>query len=224
MTTEVAKIQSDIIEQVLIKGDLASLTAEQRVIYYNKVCASLGLNPLTRPFNYITLNGKLTLYAMKDCTEQLRRVHKISLTVSDRSLQGDVFLVTAHASTPEGRTDESIGAITVAGLKGDALANAYMKAETKAKRRITLSICGLGMLDETEAENIPQKNPLSEKEIRDFYDLAKSSGIFKNREDLKKYLAEEFQVEEVADLNFAQYERGCTYFRSKMPKEPGSEG
>ena len=30
-----------------------------------------------------------------------------------------------------------------------------MKAETKAKRRVTLSICGLGMLDETEVETIP---------------------------------------------------------------------
>ena len=27
-----------------------------------------------------------------------------------------------------------------------------MKCETKAKRRVTLSICGLGMLDETEVE------------------------------------------------------------------------
>jgi hypothetical protein len=30
-----------------------------------------------------------------------------------------------------------------------------MKAVTKAKRRVTLSICGLGMLDETEVETIP---------------------------------------------------------------------
>ena len=30
-----------------------------------------------------------------------------------------------------------------------------MKAETKAKRRATLSICGLGLLDESEVETIP---------------------------------------------------------------------
>jgi hypothetical protein len=35
------------------------------------------------------------------------------------------------------------------------LANALMKAETKSKRRVTLSICGLGFLDETEADSIP---------------------------------------------------------------------
>jgi hypothetical protein len=39
-------------------------------------------------------------------------------------------------------------------LKGDALANALMKAETKAKRRVTLSIAGLGWLDETELETV----------------------------------------------------------------------
>ncbi|MFM1889700.1 MAG: hypothetical protein RLZZ565_457, partial [Planctomycetota bacterium] len=65
-------VQATTIEQVLISGDLSRLTAEQRNIYYKSVCDSLGLNPLTRPFDYITLNGKLTLYARKDCTDQLR--------------------------------------------------------------------------------------------------------------------------------------------------------
>ena len=35
------------------------------------------------------------------------------------------------------------------------MANARMKALTKAKRRLTLSLCGLGMLDETEVVSIP---------------------------------------------------------------------
>ena len=30
-----------------------------------------------------------------------------------------------------------------------------MKAETKSKRRVTLRLCGLGMLDESEVETIP---------------------------------------------------------------------
>jgi hypothetical protein len=55
----------------------------------------------------------------------------------------------------KGRTDAAKGAVNISGLKGEALANALMKAETKAKRRATLSICGLGFLDETEVEDIP---------------------------------------------------------------------
>jgi len=39
--------------------------------------------------------------------------------------------------------------------KAKEVANAIMKAITKAKRRVTLSICGLGMLDETEVESLP---------------------------------------------------------------------
>jgi len=142
------------IEQALIAGDLAKLTPAQRVSYYNRVCESLELNPLTKPFAYITLNGKLTLYALKDCTEQLRDNRGISISIKAREVVEGCYVVTASASRPTGRTDESIGAVPIDGLKGEARANAMMKAETKAKRRVTLSICGLGMLDETEVGSI----------------------------------------------------------------------
>jgi hypothetical protein len=44
--------------------------------------------------------------------------------------------------------------VAIGTLRGDALANAIMKCETKAKRRLTLSLCGLGMLDESEIETV----------------------------------------------------------------------
>ena len=141
-------------EAALIVGDLSKLSPEQRQAYYLRVCESLGLNPLTRPFEYLTLNGRLILYARKDCTDQLRSLHDVSVSITARERQEDVFIVTARARLPSGRVDESIGAVTIAALKGDALCNAVMKAETKAKRRVTLSICGMGMLDETETETI----------------------------------------------------------------------
>jgi hypothetical protein len=143
------------IEQVLIGGDLKALTPEQRVSYYNKTCESLGLNPLTRPFDYLTLNNKLVLYARKDCTEQLRSNRKVSITIVAREVVEGCYIVTAKASDAEGRTDESIGAVPIDKMQGEPRANAMMKAETKAKRRVTLSFCGLGMLDETEVDSIP---------------------------------------------------------------------
>jgi hypothetical protein len=146
---------ADVIERVVIVGDLKELTPSQRVDYYRKVCESVGLNPLTKPFDYLNLQGRLTLYARKDATDQLRRIHKVSTIIVSRDRVDDVYVVTARATMADGRTDESIGAVNIAGLKGDALANALMKAETKAKRRVTLSICGLGWLDETEIETIP---------------------------------------------------------------------
>jgi hypothetical protein len=143
------------IEQAVINGNLAGLTPEQRVVYYRNVCDSVGLNPFTKPFDYITLNGKLTLYAKKDATDQLRDKRKVNIVKLERERMEDIYTVTAYAVTADGRQDSSIGAVSIAGLRGDALANAIMKAETKAKRRVTLSICGLGMLDETEIETIP---------------------------------------------------------------------
>lgn len=143
------------IEELLIEGNLGKLNPEQRVQYYKMVCESVGLNPLTRPFDYITLNGKLTLYANKDCTAQLRALKSISVTITGREVVEECYVVTSCAKMPDGRTDESIGAVAIGTLKGEARCNAMMKAETKSKRRVTLSISGLGMLDESEIENVP---------------------------------------------------------------------
>ena len=146
---------AETLEKVLIQGDLSKLSSQERLMYYNRVCQSLGLNPLTKPFDYITLNGKLTLYAKRDCTDQLRNLHDISIKITSREKMDDLYIVTAQGINKDGRIDESTGAVSILNLRGEALANALMKSETKAKRRVTLSLAGLGWLDETEAETIP---------------------------------------------------------------------
>ena len=149
-----------IMERVLVVGDLAKLTAQERVSYYLAVCNSMGLNPLTRPFEYLNLNGKLTLYAVRNCTDQLRSRHGVSTEIVKRASQGrdsELYEVIARATTADGRYDESSGVVYIGGLRGEALANALMKAETKAKKRATLSLVGLSMLDETEVESIPRQ-------------------------------------------------------------------
>ena len=147
-------LSSATIETVLIGGDLSKLSPATRVQYYNSVCESVGLNPLTKPFAYIQLNGRLTLYALKDATDQLRTARGVSIKIVSREIVDDVYVVTARA-TMGSREDESTGAVALGALKGEARANALMKAETKAKRRVTLSICGLGWLDESEADSVP---------------------------------------------------------------------
>lgn len=148
--------QAKQLEHVLIGGDLASLSPEQRVNYYKAVCESVGLNHLTKPFEYIKLNGKLTLYARKDATDQLRKVHGVSITKLEQSITDGLVTVIAYARDKDGKEDSDMGAVNIAGLKGENLANALMKCSTKAKRRVTLSICGLGLLDETEIETVPR--------------------------------------------------------------------
>jgi hypothetical protein len=153
-----AAIDASLIERVLIHGDLRQLTPAQKVSYYNAVCQSVGLNPLTQPFQYLVLNGREILYATRAATEQLRFLHQVSIDAKNftREVIDGIYVVTAPASLPNGRTDVSTGAVSIVNVSGENRANAMMKAETKAKRRVTLSICGLGMLDETEVDSIPE--------------------------------------------------------------------
>lgn len=143
-----------VIERVIAAGDLAGMKPQERVDFYWRTCESLGLNPLSRPFEFINLNGKLTMYARKDATDQLRRINRVTVTGIRRDKDDELGLVTVYATVRDGdgREDESSGIVNIKGLSGEALANALMKAETKAKRRATLSLVGLGFLDESEIE------------------------------------------------------------------------
>lgn len=161
-------VSIEIQRQLLAVGDTSKLSIEQKTELYNSVCASLGLNSLTRPLDFFRTEKKIDgkyvwveqLYARKDCTDQLRSLRGVSITSVTKELVGeDLLVVTASALDVRGRTDTSSGAVSLKNfegkaLKGENLANAYMKCETKAKRRVTLSICGLGFLDETEVASV----------------------------------------------------------------------
>lgn len=183
MSTALATTNGDysIIERVAVMGDLSGLHAQERVQYYTALCRSLGLNPLTKPFEYLQLDNKLVLYATRGATDQLREAKQVSVRVANRATDASlgIHIVEVEASTPDGRVDFASGVVAIskeAGewktsqngkryfqgsgefepLRGTDLANALMKAETKAKRRATLSICGLGWMDESEVGDVPQ--------------------------------------------------------------------
>lgn len=152
------------VEKALVRGDLSQLTADERVTYYHQVCRSLGLNPLTGPLEYISLGGKLRLYAKRDCADQLRKRDNVTVQVLARDIVDDCLIVHVRAIIPgdehtSERTDEDMGVVHLGSLKGEARANAIMRAVTKAKRRVTLSICGLGFLDETEVQDATDTRP-----------------------------------------------------------------
>jgi hypothetical protein len=152
-----------IANQLILQGDLSKLSANDKVRYYNGYCERMGLDPFTKPFDILRLNGKEVLYCTRSGTQQLNKLHKVSHTITSRDTNADagVYIVTSKASLPDGRCTESIGAVNIAGLKGEMYANAIMKAETKAKRRATLDLLGLGVLDESEAETIPNASTVA---------------------------------------------------------------
>ena len=143
------------IESLLGHGDLGKLTTEQRIEFYKARCLAANLDPRSRPFQFITLNGKLVLYATKECAEQLNGLHGLSHQILSRTEVAGIFEVIVRVSSKSGRTSEDVGCVVIDGLKGESLANARMKAVTKAKRRATLSFCGMGdVIDESELDTV----------------------------------------------------------------------
>jgi hypothetical protein len=163
-------------ESVIAKGDLSKLTSDERVRYYSEVCKSIGLNPLTRPFEYLVLNGRTVLYPRRDAADQLRKKDGISIEiVSQEMIDNALLSIHVRAIDKTGRKDEDLGIVPFvyperyrdprdgqwkahprAGqpLRNEDRANAIMKTITKAKRRVTLSIAGLGFDDEGE-DDVP---------------------------------------------------------------------
>lgn len=142
-----------ILSSLVMNGDISRLTSAQKVHYYKEVCEKLGLDAMSQPFRILKLHGREILYCHRGGAQQLNKMHRVSHEIKARESMNGCYIVTAQASTPDGRRTESIGAVPIHNLKGENLCNAMMKAETKAKRRATLDLLGLGMPDETE---IPQ--------------------------------------------------------------------
>lgn len=145
---------TEIINSLIINGDISRLSAQQKVNYYKEVCDKLGLDPLSQPFRILRLHGREIMYCDRGGAQQLNKLHRVSHEIKSREAVNGCYVVTAQASTPDGRKTESLGAVPIINLKGEHLCNAMMKAETKAKRRATLDLLGLGILDETETEHL----------------------------------------------------------------------
>lgn len=154
--------ERDFLARIILTGDTSKLSPSDKLEYIKRLCEALGVNVLTQPFSFIRVDGgaREILYANRSLTDQLASIHKITRTIINRERLDDVYIVEAQAATPEGRVETATGAVSIAGLKGNALANALMKAETKAKRRATLAISGLAFLDESEVETIPNAQPV----------------------------------------------------------------
>jgi hypothetical protein len=147
------------------------------------------------------MQGKDVIYANKGAAEQLRKLNRISVVDMHCEASDGLYEVTVKVQDDKGRSDIATGIVNLKGkrknpttgayeeyeLKGDELANQKMKCCTKAKRRATLSICGLGILDESELETIkfvndddriaPQAQldaPLTAQYIEPFIDSCKT--------------------------------------------------
>lgn len=155
-TTAIEQTSAATLEAAVVGGDLAKMTAGQRLQWYRTRCDAAGLDPRAQPFAYISLNNKLVLYATKAATDSLAANRNLSVEVMSRQVtEGDIYEVVCRVRDASARVTEDIGAVFVGGVTGEALANARKKAVTQAKRRTIIAHCGLGMLDESETESVP---------------------------------------------------------------------
>ena len=152
----VATLDPAIQSSIVLRGDLSGLNEDQKKQYYLYRCRQVGLDPAAKPFDLLTLNGKQILYANAGATQQLCALHKLSTQITHRERVDGIYIVSVRCTGADGRVSENQGAVDVGNLVGERLANAILKATTKAIRRSVLAHCGLGMLDETEVETIPQ--------------------------------------------------------------------
>lgn len=175
----IAPLPDTIQSKLVLGGDLSGLNPDERVQYVIALDRRLGLDPATQPLKLIELDGKLVVYADRSCCQQLNRLHRISHQILARKTEDGLHKVECKATSHDGRSTVNVGIVPVlepdrikvwnpqartktwttnpkAGqaLKGEALATAQMKAETKAKRRSTLDLVGLGLLDETEIDAV----------------------------------------------------------------------
>ena len=181
MTNEIVKQdEAQLMEAALLQGDLAGLTPKQRVNYYAKVCESVGLNPFSRPFEYIVIKGKLTLYPTQACASQLRDINDVC--IDDMTIQesDSEIIVTVKGHDKKGRRDVEIGAVSKKDMDGN-LQNIRMKAVTKAKRRLSLSICGMGWVDDKYIEAISEGTPVI---VNDEGEIRKPQSMLENMDAL----------------------------------------
>ena len=152
-----AKLDAAVAESLVVKGDVSGLSPVQRAALYVSACRELGLNPRAQPFAFLRLNGKEVMYATRGATDQLARIHNVTREIVDGpkviDLAGTKLVIcVARASLPGGRSETSTATLPLADP-----AMVLMKAETKAKRRATLALLGLAILDEDEVRDVPDR-------------------------------------------------------------------
>lgn len=181
MSNELATLSPDITASLVLNGDLKKLSPTQKVQYYDYRCRQAGLDPAAKPFDLLVLNGKEILYANAGGCQQLCSVNKLSTAITHRELIEDIYCVSARVTGADGRSTENMGTVYLGNAKGEALANAMMKAITKAIRRTVLSHCGLGMMEESEVDTIPnaRKIDISPEPVKNLgFSIQETTGGF----------------------------------------------
>lgn len=176
MSEEIVKLEQQMISELrqsesmrayLRTGDLSTLPEAEQDRVLVKMCAHYGLDPILRPFCIIPAQGKKIWYPTKAATDMVASRDALTRKFKERRIDKELMICeiimeitdgkrieegTAVVSLGEFVRDPKSGQITEQMMRGEAVANAIMRCETKAKRRATLA--WFGMPDGTGGEDL----------------------------------------------------------------------
>lgn len=148
-------------------NNFSECNEQEREQYLYELAVSTGLNPQDQPFYFFkSAYGNQAVLAVtprKNAAEQLAKINKISITIVSRETNEflGLYIVTARATDPEGRTNERSGTVSLKNeydkfLTGKNLVDATMKAETKAINRVVFATCVISIGESGEPEPAPK--------------------------------------------------------------------
>jgi hypothetical protein len=162
-------LSEELLAKISQSGDLSYLSEHDRLVYYFAYARQLGLNPVSRPFDYIEEKGsdgktKISLYPNSCAASQLRDSRGVSTRIlkEELMLDGEIYSVLVEARIGD-RIEQASGKVPIKTdhygkpLSSKAKATAMKKAETQARRRATLAIVGLNASDDED-----RKAPISD--------------------------------------------------------------
>ena len=138
------------------KHDLDQLSEAEQLEYVETACEHLGV---PSELGLVSLGfmdsgdgkRKKVLYVHKGATDIVRDHRGINVeSMIPLAANKEYVGFTATGKDSKGRQEVAVGAVSISGLTGVAVANAVMTAQTKASRRLTLIYAGGGFFDETE--------------------------------------------------------------------------
>ncbi len=139
----------------LMRGDLRGLTRAEIVGVVAGLAERMGVDPSLSPIDVIpTREGRLVPYINAKGAAQLRRIHGLEITAMDLVKERPgLVVVRCTVRRPDGSIDMAFGAAEWREDRPADEARAWMVAETRAKRRATMSAVGIfleGPSDEVE--------------------------------------------------------------------------
>ena len=168
MSESIARYDAEpaVVEQ-LIRGDVSSVPREALLRYVFTFCERVGISPLAVPFSLLKTQRGMQLVANRNFYDAVASKYSVSREcVGEGFFEGTKLYYTRYrATTPDGRVTEDMALVDTAGLNGNDLANAIMKAHTKGRNRVTRAHLGFPFPDETEAETVPGASVVSIEEM-----------------------------------------------------------